>query len=103
MDAARHRLQMPAVTKPQMTDAGPPLGSASDMLAASAVIQEVNGADTPVTNGDIMKIVRKFMKSNHTHHRADVEFVQALQPLFTLSTIFPAVVGAVRSRPGNRH
>lgn len=36
-DAARHKLQIPAVTRPQMTDVGPPLGKASDRLADSAV------------------------------------------------------------------
>jgi hypothetical protein len=36
-DAARHKLQMPAVIRPQMTDVGPPLGRASERLADNAV------------------------------------------------------------------
>jgi hypothetical protein len=35
--AARHKLHIPAVTRPQMTEVGPPLGRASDKLADKAV------------------------------------------------------------------
>ena len=36
-EAARHKLQTPAVINPQITDVGPPLGRASDRLADNAV------------------------------------------------------------------
>lgn len=36
-DAARHKLQIPAVTKPHITELGPPLGKASDNEALNAV------------------------------------------------------------------
>jgi hypothetical protein len=66
---------------------------------SNAAIGEVNGLDHPVTNGDVMKIVKRFQKTNHTNAKSDVDFVVETHPLFTLSTIFPAVVGAVQSRP----
>ena len=36
-EAARHRLQMPAVMRPHITDVGPPEGNASDKDAERAV------------------------------------------------------------------
>jgi len=38
-EAVRHKLQIPAVTRPQMTDVDPPLGRASDKRAQRAVYE----------------------------------------------------------------
>jgi hypothetical protein len=66
---------------------------------SNSAIHDINGHDHPVSKGDILKIVKRFQKSNHTNSEADTDFVAETHPLFTLSTIFPAVVGTVRSRP----
>ena len=43
-DAARHKLHIPAVMRPQITDVGPPDGSARERLAERAVHCELSAS-----------------------------------------------------------